>query len=66
MLDGLVAIQTKRIHKARCTLIQRGYGLWWYEHGCGEPRWKTSMIFVDAIHAQEEEKGENSVMLEAS
>ncbi len=66
MSNGLVAIWTERIHKACCTLTQRGYAIWWYEHGCREPRWKTSMIFVDAIHAQEEERGKNLVMLEAS
>jgi hypothetical protein len=58
MSDGLVVIRIKRIHKACCTLTQRRYGIWWYEHGCGEPRWKTSMIFVNVIHTQEEEKGE--------
>ncbi len=61
-----MAIRTRRIHKAHYTLTQRGYGIWWHEHECGEPRWKTSMIFVDAIHAQEEERGENSVMSEES
>jgi hypothetical protein len=28
------------------------YGIGWYEQGCGEPRWKTSMIFLDMIHAK--------------
>jgi len=28
--------------------------MWWYERGHGKPRWKTSMIFNDAIYVQAE------------
>jgi len=40
------------MHKACWTLTRKTYGMWWYERGHGKPRWKTSMIFNDAIHVQ--------------
>ncbi len=41
------------------TSTQRTYGIWWYERGCGKPKWKASMISNDVIHVQVEEGGKN-------
>jgi hypothetical protein len=48
-----MAISITRIHKAQCTLTQKGYGIWWYEPRCGKPKWKASMIYIDAIHVSQ-------------
>jgi len=51
MSNESMAILITMIHKAQCTSTQRGYGIWWYELGCGKAKWKASMIHIDAIHA---------------
>jgi hypothetical protein len=45
----------KGICKARWTLIRKTYGIWWCEQGWGKPKWKTSMMSMDAIHVHDEE-----------
>ncbi len=47
------------MRKACWTSTWIAYGIWWYEQGCGKPRWKTSMISNDAIHVQAEEGRED-------
>jgi len=64
MSNELMAILIKGIWKACCTSTQRGYEIQWYEWRYGEPRWKASMISINAIHAQVEEGG-ISIILKA-
>jgi hypothetical protein len=49
-------------------LTQKAYEIWWYEQGCGKPRWNAQIISIDTIHAQVEEKGklDKEGLLEAS
>jgi hypothetical protein len=50
MLDGLMAKWIKGCVKHVELWHGEHMGIWWYEWGCGKPRWKTLMIFNDAIH----------------
>jgi hypothetical protein len=36
------------------------YGIWWYKWKHGKSRWKTLLIYNDAIHVQVEKWGENN------
>ncbi len=35
------------------------YGIWWYERGWNKPKWKTSMMSMDAIHVHAKEGGQH-------
>ncbi len=41
-------------------LNTKKYGMWWYEWGHGKPKWKTLMIYNDAIHVQVEKGGKDN------
>jgi hypothetical protein len=54
ILEGLDINWDKGICKARWTLIWKTYGIWRYERGWNKPKWKTSMMPMDAIHVHAE------------
>ncbi len=56
MSNQSIANRVKGMCKPCWTSTQITYGIWWYEWGCGKPRWKTLMISNDAIHVQAEER----------
>lgn len=58
ILEASKANQDKWICKASCTLIQKVYGIWWYEQKRGKLKWIASMMLLDIVHAHAEVGGE--------
>jgi hypothetical protein len=43
------------VNTKKCwTLTWKAYKIWCYERGYGRPKWKVSMIYINAIDAQAE------------